>query len=303
MSTLVRALATVGTTTRLVDFVALLKLRLNALVLGAVASGFLLGAAGTFDRSALLAALFGVLLAGGGASAINMALEADRDRKMERTRMRPVATGRVTSEEAVILGLILATVGTAITWVGAGWLPATLVLATVLLYTLVYTPLKTVTPLNTLVGAVPGALPPLIGWTAATGSLEAPALSLFGIVFLWQFPHFYAIASVYREDYERGGFAMLPVVDKGGLRTAHQTMLAAFAFVPVSLLPAVFRLAGTTYFTGAFGISLIFFVFSARACIAGTTPAWRHLLRVSLIVLPGLFVLMMFDRLPTIMAV
>ena len=133
---------------------------------------------------------------------------------------------------------------------------------------------------------------------AATGGLSMPALTLFGIIFFWQFPHFFAIASIYKDDYKRGGFKMLPVVDTHGLRTAHQTLICAMALIPVSLLPAVTRIAGPTYFTGAFALAMIYLVFSVRASITKATPAWRDLLRTSLIVLPGFFVLMMVDRLP-----
>jgi protoheme IX farnesyltransferase len=123
-------------------------------------------------------------------------------------------------------------------------------------------------------------------------------MSLFGVVFFWQFPHFYAIASIYRDDYERGGFAMLPVVDKKGLRTAQHILVTAFAMIPAALLPAVFRLAGPTYFVAALGLALVYLVFSLRACLVARRGAWRDLLRVSLVVLPGLFVLMLIDRLP-----
>ncbi len=283
---------------RVADTAALMKLRLNVLVLAAVATGYVLGAPAAVSLGHLSLVLLGVLLAGGGSSALNMAMEADRDRLMARTRNRPVAAGRVSAEEATAIGALLALLGVGAVALGGGWLAAALCAVTVLLYAFVYTPLKTRTSFNTWVGAVPGALPPLIGWAAASGQLSPAALSLFGIIFLWQFPHFFAIASMYREDYEKGGFKMLPVVDASGHRTAHQTIITAMALIPVGLLPAVCRIAGPTYFTGAFALCMIYLVLSVRASLMNRVQAWRDLLRTSLIVLPGLFVLMMVDRLP-----
>ena len=287
----------VGTPSRAWDFIGLLKLRLNTLVLGAVAAGYVLSGATGVSMVELFLLLFGITLTGGGSSAINMALESDRDRLMDRTRNRPVASGRVTPEEALTFGALLCLTGTAVVCIGANPLAGLLTAVTILLYTVVYTPLKTLTPLNTWVGAIPGALPPLIGWAAGADALTARSLALFGIVFFWQFPHFYAIASMYREDYARGGFAMLPVVDPQGLRTGHQTVLLAVAFLPVSLLPTLFNLAGSFYFLGALVLSSIYLLFSLRAAILRKREAWRDLLRTSLIVLPGLFVLMIADRL------
>ena len=284
---------------RMIDLIALMKLRLNVLVLAAVATGYVLAAPSGLAVGQLAWVLIGVLLAGGGSSALNMAIEAERDRRMERTRERPVAAGRLSRGEALAFGGLLSLLGVTATWVGGGWLAAALCAVTVLLYVLVYTPLKPITPWNTWVGAVPGAIPPLIGWAAATGTLSPSALALFGIVFFWQFPHFYAIASLYKDDYARGGFAMLPVVDdERARRTAHQVILCALALLPVALLPSVCRIAGPTYFTGAFALAMIYLVFSARAALTNTTNTWRDLLRTSLIVLPGPFVLMMVDRLP-----
>ena len=283
---------------RVADLAALMKLRLNLLVLAAVATGYVLGATTGVSLPQLGWVLAGVLLAGGGSSALNMAMEAERDRLMDRTRHRPVAAGRISKDEAVLFGALLSFAGVGVVALGGGWLAATLCATTIALYVAVYTPLKTRSTLNTWVGAIPGALPPLIGWAAATGGLSMPALTLFGIIFFWQFPHFFAIASIYKDDYKRGGFKMLPVVDTHGLRTAHQTLICAMALIPVSLLPAVTRIAGPTYFTGAFALAMIYLVFSVRAAITKATPAWRDLLRTSLIVLPGFFVLMMVDRLP-----
>lgn len=282
---------------RAIDYIALLKLRLNSLVIAAVAVGYLLASPGSVSAGGLALLLLGILLASGGSSAINMAIEGSRDRLMDRTRGRPVPAGRVSPEEAAWFGAAISLAGLAIVAASNNWLAALLTAATILLYVLAYTPLKPLTTWNTWVGAVPGALPPLIGWAAASGSIEPRSLALFGIVFFWQFPHFYAIASVYRDDYKRGGFAMLPVVDKKGLRTAHQVITTALALIPVSLLPAVLRMAGPAYFAGALVLGASYLVFSLRASIVRNTESWRDLLRVSLLVLPGIFVLLVADRL------
>ncbi|HMS16024.1 MAG TPA: heme o synthase [Planctomycetota bacterium] len=282
---------------RYADFVSLMKLRLNSLVLGAVAAGYVLGKSGQISLSDLGLLLLGVTLTGGGSSAINMGLEGARDRRMERTKNRPVASGRVLPLDAILFGSATCALGLLIIFLSNTPLAGLLTLLTILLYVLVYTPLKPRTHLNTWVGAVPGAIPPLIGWAAATGTLTPVSLSLFGIVFFWQFPHFFAIASVYRDDYARGGFAMLPVLDPSGLRTAHQVMMTSLAMLPVSLLPTLFRLAGSYYFVGALILSSLYLLFSLRASLLRQTDAWRDLLRVSLLVLPGLFVLLIADRL------
>jgi protoheme IX farnesyltransferase len=287
----------VATRSRAADFVTLLKLRLNVLVLLAAAAGWFLAAPADTPLVPLLAFLAGVLLAGGGASAMNMGIEGELDRLMERTRTRPVAAGRIAREEAVVFGAFVAASGIALVAIASTLVAAALTATTVLLYVLAYTPLKTRTPLNTVVGAIPGALPPLIGWTAASGgALPLPALSLFGIVFLWQFPHFLAIASMYREDYARGGFKMLPVVDPLGFRTAHRVVVYALVLLPVSVLPSVAGVCGPIGFAGAFTFALAYLVFAVRAAALRTDGAWKDLLRASLVVLPGIFLFLMIDR-------
>jgi protoheme IX farnesyltransferase len=284
---------------RALDVMSLFKIRLNLLVLTSVAAGYYLAAPPEVPVLPLVGLLLGILFAGGGASAVNMAMEAGRDRLMERTRQRPVAAGRIGRDEAASLGGAAAACGVGLVVLAAGVVPAALCAATVLLYVFAYTPLKTRTPLNTLVGAIPGALPPLIGWTAASGGAVPPeAASLFGIVFLWQFPHFLAIASIYKEEYARAGYAMLPVVDPSGWRTAHRVVAYSLVLVPTSLLPTLFHLTGRAYFVGALALSLFYLFSSVRAARLRTEAAYRDLLRASLVMLPGLFVLMMIDRWP-----
>lgn len=277
------------------ELVGLLKLRLNSLVLFAVGAAH--AAAGAeFRLGPLLATLFGSLAAAGGSSAINQAMEASLDRRMERTKDRPCAAGRVRPSDAKAFGALLSVLGVLTVACFAGWTPAALVLATVLLYVFAYTPLKTRTTLNTLVGAIPGALPALVGWTSAGTPFSPLAWSLFGIVFAWQFPHFLAIASIHRDDYARAGFVMLPVVDSTGVRTAIHAIAFALVFLPIALLPGLFRAAGPLYLAGTTVLGVGYLLFTLRAAVLRTRQAWRHVLFASLVVLPGVFVLLMVDR-------
>ncbi len=290
--------STPATAAGALDLVRLLKLRLNSLVLLAVAASWVLALPAEVDVPGLLVLLVGTLAAAGGSSAINQGLEGARDRLMERTRMRPVAAGRITRDEALTYGAMVSALGVLVVGLGTNWLAGGLVALTVVLYAFAYTPLKTRTTLNTLVGAFPGALPALVGWAAATGRLPAGAWALFAIVFVWQFPHFLAIAAIHRDDYARAGFAMLPVRDPAGLRTAAVTLGFALVFVPTAMLPGLLRLTGPAGFWSAGALALVYLAFSLRAAALRTPAAWRDLLRASLAVLPGMFVLMMIDRLP-----
>ena len=277
---------------------ALLKFRLNSMVVFATGAGFLIvrptpGSAGPF-----LALLAGTFLAACGTSAMNQALEGNRDGLMVRTRHRPVASGQMAARDAFAVGALLSILGVGMVAVSTTWLAALLTGLTVGLYVFVYTPLKARTTMNTLVGAIPGALPPVIGWAAATGTLGPGAWVLFAIVFLWQFPHFFAIASIHREDYRRGGFAMLPVLDETGLLTSHRVVSTALLLVPVGLMPATMGIDGPLYLVGAALLGLMYLYYSVRAAMLRTDAAWRTLLRASFIHLPGLFLLMLVDRLP-----
>jgi heme o synthase len=279
-------------------YVSLTKPRIVVMVLVTVGVGFLLGARGKADPVALSLTLAGTALVAGGANALNQWLERARDARMKRTARRALPTGRVSPAEALLFGVLLGLLGSAILFLGTSGLAAATAIATLLLYVLVYTPLKSWTTLNTAIGAVPGALPPVIGWTAATGSLGIEALALFLIVFLWQFPHFLAIAWIYREDYARGGLKMLPKVDPQGAITGRQAATYALALIPAGLLPATVGLAGPVYFIGALVLGLFYLVAAARfwACVSESTA--RRLLCTSFFYLPSILLLLVLNSMP-----
>ena len=229
---------------KLAAYVSLTKPRIVVMVLVTVGVGFLLGARGSAHPATLSLTLLGTGLVAAAASTLNQWMERARDARMRRTANRALPRGRVTAVEAAVFGTGLGLVGTVILLWGANGLAAAVAVSTLLLYVLVYTPLKPWTTLNTAIGAIPGALPPVIGWAAATGTLGIEAFALFLIVFLWQFPHFLAIAWIYREDYARGGMKMLPEVDPHGALTGRQATIYALALVPAGLLPATVGLAG-----------------------------------------------------------
>jgi len=292
----VAALEAVGGRTQ--AFVALTKPRIVLLVVITVGVGFLLGARGSAHPTTLLATLLGSALVAGGASALNMVWERDRDALMRRTRRRPIPSGRVAPGEAALFGAVLGAVGTLILLAFSGATAAAVAATTLALYVWVYTPLKPVTTLNTAIGAVPGALPPVIGWSAATGTLSMEGWTLFLIVFLWQFPHFLAIAWVYREDYARGGMKMLPCVDPTGRMSGRQSTLHALALVPVGLLPTVVGLAGMFYFAGALALGLYYLAASARFWADADDASARKLMGASFLYLPAVLLLLLLNPLP-----
>jgi protoheme IX farnesyltransferase len=258
--------------------------------------GFLLGLEGEFSPSLLAYTLLGTGLLSAGGSALNHFWERDSDALMERTSRRPVAAGRMHWRQALAFGVVLAAIGASVLVIRVNWLTAALGLLAFLSYVLVYTPLKKVTSLATLVGAVPGALPPVMGWTAAQGELAPGAWILFGILFLWQLPHFLAIAWLCRGDYARAGFPMLPVVEPDGRSTARQAVLYGATLLPVSLMPAFLGLAGPSYLLGAAILGLVFL----GACLAFLRSAGnrsaRRLLLVSIVYLPAVLAVMLVDR-------
>ena len=290
------ALAEVGG--RLAAYVALTKPRITVMVLVTVATGFLLGARRAAHPSTLALTLLGTGLVAGGASAWNQYLERVRDGKMRRTAQRPLPAGRLAPAEAALFGAALAAVGVLVLALGVNRLAALVALTTFVLYVFVYTPLKSVTTLNTAIGAVPGALPPVIGWAAATGQLGVEAWALFLIVFLWQFPHFLAIAWIYREDYARGGHRMLPAFDPRGAMTGRQAAGYALALVPAGLLPAVIGLAGPYYFTGAFLLGVGYLYFAVRFWAGVSDHSARRLLRFSFLYLPAILMLLLLNPMP-----
>lgn len=236
---------------RLADYAELAKVRLSLLVIFVTAAGFCLGSAGPVDIVGLFHVLVGTSLVAFAANALNQVIERDHDRLMRRTADRPLPAGRISPAEATAFGFVLAAVGVALLSTLTNLLAASLAAATLLLYLLAYTPLKRRTPLNTLVGAVPGAIPPMIGFAAAAGSLNATAWILFAVLFLWQLPHFFAIAWLYREDYARGGYKMLSVVDPSGKAIARQTVVFTALLLVCSLLPAWLGIVGQAYPLGA----------------------------------------------------
>jgi heme o synthase len=288
------AAATRGAVVR--DFLALTKPRVNLLVLLTTLVGFQLGTRGRFDLALLTHTVVGTALVAGGAAAFNQLLERQSDALMRRTRMRPLAAGRLRLREAGWFALALSVAGLVQLALGATVLAATVALATIASYALIYTPLKTRTSLATVIGAVPGALPPMIGWAAATGTLSIEAWVLFAIVFVWQMPHVLAISWMYREDYERGGIRVLPVEEPDGASTSRQTISYAAALVPVSLLPSVIGLAGTVYFAAALVFSLVLLVLSFQFARHRTGIRARRLFFASLSYLPVLWMIMLVDR-------
>jgi protoheme IX farnesyltransferase len=290
------ALAAAGN--KVAAYISLTKPRIVVMVLVTVGVGFLLGARGSAHPATLSLTLLGTALVAGGASTLNQWMERARDARMRRTANRALPRGRVGAVEAALFGVGLGLAGTAVLLLGANRLAAAVAVSTLLLYVLVYTPLKPWTTLNTAIGAIPGALPPVIGWAAATETLGIEALSLFLIVFLWQFPHFLAIAWIYREDYARGGLRMLPEVDPHGALTGRQATTYALALLPAGLLPATIGLAGPFYFVGALVLSVFYLVAAIRfwTCVSETTA--RRLLRMSFVYLPAVLLLLVLNPMP-----
>ena len=283
-------------TPRVADFVALVKLRLNLLVVATSAAGYYLGAADPLDWWRMLQTVTGTALVAGGAAVLNQVYERDTDALMRRTRMRPLPDGRVPPDEARLFGLILSVAGLATLAVWANLVAASLAAATLIVYLIVYTPMKRRSPLATLVGAVPGALPPLIGWTASHGSVSAGGAALFAIVFLWQIPHFMAIAWLYRDDYGKAGFPMLPVIEPDGRKTGRQAVLYAAMLLPISLVPWLIGLSGPIYFAAAAALGAALLGLSIRFARSRTDESARVLFFASIIYLPLIWITMIWDK-------
>ena len=282
--------------TRTSDFVALAKPRLNMLVVVSAVAGYVMASGDTGDVVRLLCMTIGTGLVAGGASGFNQILEREPDALMQRTRLRPMPDGRLSVRDALWFAASLTAAGLVILAAGANLLSAIVAFATLASYAVVYTPLKKRTSFATVVGAVPGALPPVIGWAAAEGALSRGAWVLFGVVFLWQLPHFLAIAWMYREDYARAGFPMLPVIEPDGRSTARQAVVYAAALLPVSLAPTLVGMTGTIYFAGALILSLLFLGLSLRFAQSRSSADARRLFFGSITYLPLLWMLMIADR-------
>ena len=278
------------------DFVTLTKPRVNLLVLVTTVIGFHLGNRGGTDFALLFHTVAGTFLVASGAAAFNQVIERDVDARMRRTMLRPLPDNRLGTFEATWFAAALSTIGLLQLWLGANAIAAAVAAATLGSYALVYTPLKRVTSLATVVGAVPGALPPVIGWAAATGTLSIEAWVLFAIVFFWQMPHVLAVSWLYREDYERGGIRVLPVEEPDGRSTASQIVNYSAALLPVSLLPSAVGLAGRAYLIGAIVLGVVSLVMAIRFARARTPVHARQIFYGSLIYLPILWVLMLANR-------
>ena len=274
----------------------LAKPRLNMLVVASAMVGYVMGGGPMWDAPLVLMTLVGTALVAGGASAFNQVIERMPDARMERTRLRPMADRRLQPSEGLLFATATSIAGLAILAFGVNVLSACVAGATLITYAAVYTPLKPRTSFATVIGAVPGALPPVIGWAAATDSLSSGGWVLFGIVFLWQLPHFLAIAWMYREDYARAGFAMLPVIEPDGRSTARQAVAYAAALVPMSLAPTLAGMATTTYFVGALILTLLFFGLAIRFAMTRHRTDARRLFFGSITYLPLLWVLMIAGR-------
>ncbi|HZN51983.1 MAG TPA: heme o synthase [Methylomirabilota bacterium] len=278
------------------DLIALTKPRVVLMILVTTVVGYYVGLSGAPDYAKLVHLLVGTLLAAGGTLALNQYWERDVDARMERTRVRPLPEGRLAPLEALLFG-------TAVTVAGLGYLgafvsPMVLLMTavTTAVYLFAYTPLKLRTPLCTIVGAVPGALPPVTGWVASREAFGIGAWVLFGILFLWQLPHTLAIARLYRDDYARAGVRLLPVVDADGTSTERQIVTGCLALLAVSLLPTLIGLAGPVYFVGAFLLGTGFLVLGTRQALTPSPGSARRVLFASLLYLPILLALLAYDK-------
>jgi protoheme IX farnesyltransferase len=291
--------------TLLRDYAELTKLRVTSMIVLTAWTGFYFAAFRSGVSSftwTLFHALIGIGLVSGGTAGFNEVIECDTDAHMRRTATRPLPAKRMGLTHASIVCSALIIGGATYLWLATNALTALLTLATSVFYLGVYTPLKRVSPICTFMGAFSGAMPPILGWTALRGRIDFGAIVLFGILFFWQFPHFYSIAWLYREDYESAAIRMLPVVHSDGRSTAREIMIYSGLLVPISLLPTYIGLAGRIYLVGAFLLSSALFYYALRLALCdlpadsprSKAPA-RHLLRATVIYLPLLFLLMMLN--------
>jgi protoheme IX farnesyltransferase len=281
---------------RVAAYLELTKPRITFLIVLTSAAGFCLGSRGTFNYLVFSHALIGIALLSSGIATLNQYIERDLDGLMRRTADRPLPSGRLLPWEALFFGATVTLGAELYLLVLVSPLTAVLGLTVIAGYLFAYTPLKTRTSLSTMVGAFPGAVPPLIGWAAARGEVGLEAWVLFAILFLWQFPHFLAIAWMYREDYGRAGILMLPVLEPEGRVTGQQIVAYTVMLLPVSLLPTFLGISGKIYLYGAIVLGLAFLYFSIRAALSKSRQQARQLLLASVIYLPLLFILMVLNR-------
>jgi protoheme IX farnesyltransferase len=277
-------------------FAELFKLRLTLLVLLTTLVGFYIGSVGEIQYWLMANTVLATALLACGASALNQLWERDYDAKMRRTENRPLPAGRLRPDTVLIIGSAMSIAGLIYMALAVNLLASFLGGLTLATYLFIYTPLKRVTWLNTAIGAIPGALPPLIGWAAARNNVSSEAIALFGILFFWQIPHFLAIAWMYRDEYARAGFVMLPNVDPSGFRTSRQAVSHAFGLMLVSLWPVVFGLTGMVYLAGALILGAVFLGTALRFSRRLTLPMARQLFFASILYLPLLLGLMVLDK-------
>jgi protoheme IX farnesyltransferase len=274
----------------------LFKARLTFLVLLTTLVGFYLGALGAVDYWLMCHTILGTALVAAGASALNQLWERRFDARMRRTQDRPLPSGRLQPQTVLLVGVFASLLGLLYLALAVNFMTSLLGAVSLLTYLFLYTPLKRVTWLNTAVGALPGGLPPLMGWTAARGHLNAEGWLLFAILALWQVPHFLAIAWMYRDDYARAGFKMLPVLDPAGRRTGRQALVQTLCLLPVSFGPFIFRLAGPIYFAGALVLGLVFIGSAVQFSRRLTVGSARQLFYVSILYLPLLLAVLVLDK-------
>lgn len=277
------------------DYLELAKARLGALVVLTACVGYVLGSRGDVSPLGLAAAVVGTALSSFGANILNQWWETERDRLMLRTRERPLPAGRIERGEAAILGIVTSAAGLTVLALGTNWLTTLLSFLVILVYVLVYTPLKVRTPLNTVVGAICGAVPPMMGWAAATGRLDAGAWILGGVLFAWQIPHFLALAWLYREDYARGGFRMLPAVDDEGRLTGRLAFLYAAALLPITAALSTFGVTGWAFLLTSQVVGIAFVGLGWLFLRTRSRLAARRLFLASILYLPVLLGLMVAD--------
>jgi heme o synthase len=280
------------------SYVTLTKPDVSLLVLITTAAGYYMAVRGPVGWLHMIHTVFATMLIAAGTAALNHYIERESDGQMRRTTSRPLPSGALQPNEVLWFGMILCVAGAVDLYFAAGLLAAGLGVATCLSYLLAYTPLKKRTVWATFVGAFPGAIPPMIGWVAASGSLDRGAWLLFGILFFWQFPHFHAIAWMYREDYARAGILMLPVIDKQGTRTFRQIIVTAAVLVGISLLPAIVGLAGVLYFFGALVVSVALLQVCLWAAREKTNVRAKWLMHATVMHIPLLLGLMVYDKIP-----
>jgi len=286
----------IGTRDRLAAFVELTKPRIAFMLVLTAAAGFYLGNRGTFDLALFANAMIGIALLAFGVATLNQWLEHRTDALMERTATRPLPTGKISKIEALLFGSLLCAAAEAYLYFLVNPLTAALGVSVIVGYVLLYTPLKTRTTASTAIGAIPGAMPPLMGWTASANEITLGAWALFTFLFLWQFPHFLAIAWMYKDQYAKAGILMLPVVEPSGRITARQIVLFAIMTVAVSLAPFFLGFAGWVFLAVGTVLGVWFLVESIRAARAKTPEMARRLLLVSVLYLPVMFALMVLDK-------